>query len=146
MEFDYDPMGNRVAKKVTRATQSGDPPSETVEHINTYYQLDAQGNVLATYVDYDNTADQGAAYFVLSENHIYGSKRLGVDSREGGSGIDMTATFSAPTEFTRILGNKHYELSNHLGNVLAVVTWVVCRTDVMIIFKYLINFLLFEIG
>ncbi len=45
----------------------------------------------------------------LAEQPIYGSSRLGQYA---------TGTLAG----TRTLGNRHYELSNHLGNVLAVIT------------------------
>jgi RHS repeat-associated protein len=56
----------------------------------------------------------------LTEQHIYGSPRLGVDRRN----VDMIAA-STPSDnatFAVKRGEKHYELSNHLGNVLATVS------------------------
>ena len=63
-----------------------------------HYIRDASGMVMATYTDE-----------LLESQPIYGSSRLGMykGGREDGK---------------RDLGYKHYELSNHLGNVLAVVT------------------------
>ncbi|MCG8310270.1 MAG: hypothetical protein MI975_22945, partial [Cytophagales bacterium] len=58
----------------------------------------ASGNVLAMY---ENDT--------LKSQPIYGSSRLGMYTGGNGAGA-------------RNLGNKHYELTNHLGNVLAVVT------------------------
>lgn len=66
--------------------------------------------------------------FVLDELHIYGSSRLGVlkmdftlvefDEEE-----NITFEAVASTEYMhRDLGQKRYELSNHLGNVLVTVT------------------------
>jgi len=83
----------------------------------TRYIRDASGNVMAVY-----QAD------TLSERPIYGSSRLGNLSYASKPGY-------------RTVGHKQYELSNHLGNVLAVVsdrirmktdsTWtqVLSRTD-----------------
>lgn len=72
----------------------------------TRYIRDASGNVMAVY-----QAD------TLSERPIYGSSRLG-----------NVANASAPGY--RTLGHKQYELSNHLGNVLAVVSdRIHMRTD-----------------
>jgi hypothetical protein len=101
ISYQYDAAGNRIGK--------------TVGSDNTWYVRDAQGNILATY------SGSGMA---LQEQHLYGSSRLGmVDSPvvltntpqyldHLGSGI----LFS----FTR--GKKLFELTNHLGNVLATVS------------------------
>ena len=64
----------------------------------THYVRDGSGNVLAIY---ENE--------LLDELVIYGSSRLG--------------SYNGKTlEGKRTLGNKKYELSNHLGNVLAVIS------------------------
>lgn len=62
------------------------------------YVRDASGNVMAVYEKEE-----------LKEQPIYGSSRLGI--HKGGR-----------MQAHRTLGSKSYELSNHLGNVLAVVT------------------------
>jgi RHS repeat-associated protein len=64
----------------------------------THYVIDASGNVMAMY-----------ANDTLQSQPIYGSSRLGMSKGGNRTG-------------ERNLGNKHYELTNHLGNVLAVVT------------------------
>lgn len=51
----------------------------------------------------------------LSEHHIYGSSRLGIQEYLG----DATLT---ENEYHNTVGDKRYELSNHLGNVLAVIS------------------------
>jgi RHS repeat-associated protein len=66
--------------------------------VTTRYIRDAGGNVMAIYQD-----------DALTEQPLYGSSRLG--SYRGGR-----------LSGQRQLGHKQYELSNHLGNVLAVVT------------------------
>ena len=64
----------------------------------THYVRDGSGNVLAIYENKE-----------INELVIYGSSRLG--------------SYNAKTdEGKRTLGNKKYELSNHLGNVLAVIS------------------------
>ncbi|TNE80657.1 MAG: hypothetical protein EP332_06485, partial [Bacteroidetes bacterium] len=62
-----------------------------------------------------------------AEHHIYGSSRLGVHntnkliaSRDNQNPIVYTRTSSEYTTFTR--GKRHYELSNHLGNVQVVIS------------------------
>jgi RHS repeat-associated protein len=64
----------------------------------TRYLRDASGNVMAIYMD-----------TVAIEQPIYGSSRLG--QYKGGR-----------KEGQRVLGKKNYELTNHLGNVLSVIT------------------------
>ena len=67
IHFDYDAMGNRIAKHVI---ESGDS-------VSTYYVLDAQGNTMAIY-SYDL---DGAAYeLTYSERPMYGSSRLGLEN------------------------------------------------------------------
>ena len=80
---------------------------------STYYVLDAQGNQLSMY---EHEVDQQAVNYTLAERNIYGSARLGRNSHK----IDLyTADIENPVN--SILGEKYYELSNHLGNVLAVI-------------------------
>ncbi len=51
----------------------------------------------------------------LSEHHIYGSSRLGIQQ--------YTEETAIPgTEIVNLVGDKRYELSNHLGNVLSVIS------------------------
>ena len=64
----------------------------------THYLRDGTGNTLAIYKN-----------GILEELNIYGSSRIG--------------TYNGKTdEGKRTLGNKRYELSNHLGNALVVIT------------------------
>ncbi|WP_123774109.1 thrombospondin type 3 repeat-containing protein [[Flexibacter] sp. ATCC 35103] len=66
ISFEYDGLGNRVAKTVTSGTNA----------TTTYYQRDAQGNVLSTY----EMVKQGTVLkYYLVEQDIYGSSRLGVE-------------------------------------------------------------------
>jgi RHS repeat-associated protein len=101
--FAYDAAGNRI-KKTT----------EIKGYVTTtYYTRDAQGNVLAVY-----TNDQdGNNEFYLSEVPLYGSSRLG--EWRPRRLLDIVA---AENTVTTLSGEKTYELSNHLGNVLAVVS------------------------
>lgn len=88
--------------------------------------------------DYDDLYD-------LKEQHIYGSSRLGLVNDNAAA---IARTFSAtidpntgmfsgrnyaavtppsgcstcPTAYSRILGERQYELSNHLGNVIATIS------------------------
>ncbi|MCZ2129320.1 MAG: hypothetical protein LC109_03535, partial [Bacteroidia bacterium] len=82
-----------------------------------------------------------AQKFILNEHHLYGSSRLGVKTHGKVlmqkvftiSGFDSSGryvvdnvtdsfAYMKSTEyFCRVLGQKQYELTNHLGNVLATV-------------------------
>ena len=105
LSFDYDPMGNRIAKHQYNEND--------VWEKSTYYTRDASGNVMAVY------EKNGNAYSLI-ERDIYGSSRLGMDITP----VDMVATYGnpLPLQIKHTLGLKQYEMSNHLGNVQAVVT------------------------
>ena len=115
LEFGYDAGGNRLWKKVT--------PKGAGAVVKTFYYLrDAQGVEMARYVSYTNTASQ---LMLVSEEHaIYGSSRLGIDNRKDTlymAGV-YNPSWGGASTVRRELGNKSYELSNHLGNVLVTVT------------------------
>ena len=108
LAYEYSPDGHRVYKKVTQ-------PNGNIKE--TYYIRDAQGNTMSTYT-YDTDT------FRWSESHIYGSSRIGIYNAEQVlviSNIANSSTLQA-NEYENIRGKRHYELSNHLGNVLAVVS------------------------
>lgn len=111
IEFAYDPMGNRIMKKVT-------PKVTTDETVYTYYTRDAQGNVMATYTRKVKSGAEAYDNIFISEQHIYGSSRLGYVT----SNKNMEDAYSTSAFYKRTLGDKQYELSNHLGNVLVVIT------------------------
>ncbi len=105
LRFDYDPSGNRIAKHVYASNNS----LET----STYYVRDAQGNILSTY-------ELSPGSYMVKEREIYGSSRLGItkDSIEL-VGVDPVCSM---VNFNRPIGLKRYELTNHLGNVLATIS------------------------
>jgi RHS repeat-associated protein len=104
IRYIYDAAGNRIFKYT---------PNDT-----TAYVRDASGNVLSVY-----TRPAGQSPIVQSETHLYGSSRLGIASRHlaadttivlsGGFGLGQKSIFTR--------GEKFFELSNHLGNVLATI-------------------------
>jgi RHS repeat-associated protein len=88
--------------------------SKPASTIITNYLRDASGNVMAIYQSPLSGGEgtglpAGQAGVRLIEQPIYGSSRLGMYT--GGR-----------KEGQRRLGQKNYELSNHLGNVLTVIT------------------------
>src|SRR5690606_34248835 len=104
--FDYNAMGQRIAKHVY------DNQTGLLEK-STYYILDAQGNQMSMY---EHNVGDTSATFTLEERNIYGSSRLGVLN----DSVDMFNPEPLPSY--GVLGNRSYELTNHLGNVLAVVS------------------------
>ncbi|MBV6655166.1 MAG: RHS repeat-associated core domain-containing protein, partial [Mameliella sp.] len=105
--FGYGPNQNRVLKQVH------DRNSSTT--INTWYLRDAQGNVLAVYHQDSDTV-------TWSEQYLYGSSRLGSVEPDvtwhNGNDLNDTPYFSDQEKLC--IGWKRYEISNHLGNVMAV--------------------------
>ena len=69
------------------------------------------GTLLATYTEKSGDLR-------LSEQHLYGAKRLGMRS----SNLLVASTNSQNGDQNDNVGEKRYELTNHLGNVLAVVS------------------------
>ncbi|WP_298892418.1 RHS repeat-associated core domain-containing protein [uncultured Psychroserpens sp.] len=108
ISFTYDGLGNRQSKTV-----------ESEKKI-TYYIRDAQGNVMSVY----NKTSSRSAPFVLKEQHLFGSSRLGIQEPNKtlvglSGGLDNIG--EKHLEYDRLIGDKRYELSNHLGNVLSVI-------------------------
>lgn len=144
LEFWYDPMGNRLCKIVKPRDENADPTTQE-EWVIYWYMRDAQGNVMAVYAENYN-ADEELAELKVKEWNIYGSSRHGIlnatpeedmlaqldygtISYLSGGWIDPSDTSlywqrSVPTweSFDHIAGFRNYELTNHLGNVMAVVT------------------------
>ena len=108
LEFKYDASGNRIAKIVKPRG------STSAAWAITYYLRDAQGNTMATYADKPNSND-----LFLQEQNLYGSSRLGMKNNN----LNLTnPPIATPTIFSQTIGTKNYELSNHLGSVLATVS------------------------
>ena len=114
MNVNNDATGNRISKTVTnKNTTDG-----TDKFVTTYYMRDPQGNVLAVYEH--KHGDSGNGTFTLTEQHLYGAGRLGMKKRDLALNV---ANASEPTPVT------HYELTNHLGNVMAVISDEASTTD-----------------
>lgn len=118
--FAYDAAGNRIMKQV------GDPDVDPATGYREHYVLDAQGNIMAIYRSQpepvaNTSPQQYAASLKVTERPVYGSKRLGSYTRAmqlvGEQNITVypyVQPMQAPL--------KHYELTDHLGNVATVVT------------------------
>ena len=102
--YTYDASGNRITKTYNGKT--------------TWYVRDASGNVMSIY-ETDPAINSG--HLTQTEAHLYGSSRLGVFkvNRDVSSITKADYTVSINT-FAR--GNKFFELSNHLGNVLVTIS------------------------
>jgi RHS repeat-associated protein len=113
ISYSYDASGNRISKVII-------PPSGGQGV--TWYVRDAQGNVMSVYESGNSTVNEGR--LTQAELHLYGSSRLGLLRRSFDVASDYNpADTTMPllgmgysTNFGR--GNKLFELSNHLGNVL----------------------------
>ncbi|MFT3935472.1 MAG: RHS repeat-associated core domain-containing protein [Chitinophagaceae bacterium] len=113
--YDYDAAGNRIQKQVM---------SNGTKTITSYIR-DAQGNTIAVYNwsvnSYANPgaadAGNGLTNQTWAEQQLYGSSRLGMWKPN----ITVPATPNTLTDAVQI-GSKFFELSNHLGNVLAVIS------------------------
>ena len=106
--FDYDPSGNRVAKRVL-------DNNNHLLYVD-YYSRDAQGNIMAIYKR-RNLGDSLAG-FMLKERNIYGSSMIATN-------YDTTEMIGARVDTAHAyhhLGNKNFYLENHLGNVLATIS------------------------
>ncbi len=106
LEFDYDAFGRRIAKHVW--TQGN------VLVKSTYYLLDVSGNLLSVM---EHTVTDENSEFTLKERNIYGSSALGLNKHE----VDLLSTTSS-TFVDVVLGEKFFNLSNHLGNVLTTIS------------------------
>jgi YD repeat-containing protein len=110
INYTYDAAGNRISKAVTI--------SGTTKY--TFYVRDATGNVMGVYNTTSTTSGgiTTTGSLMLSELHLYGSSRLGVNNVNINTNVSPVT--GSITTFTR--GNKFFELSNHLSNVLATIS------------------------
>lgn len=142
LEFGYDAFGRRLFKLVKpKETNGSIKPMKFWKKY--WYIRDVVGNSIAIYIqDFEEISGDFTENLKLEEFSIYGSERIGVLKSEKilmkvnytitgynqntgliiGNGPSTSQTFASPPNVTEFIsGNKSYELSNHLGNVLAVV-------------------------
>ncbi len=104
ISYTYDAAGQRISKKDGAGK-------------STFYVRDATGNVLGVY---QNDASKSTPY-TWEEQHLYGSGRLGMRTPM----IAPSATYAydvAQDATVTQTGKKLFELTNHLGNVLATIS------------------------
>ncbi|UUC46490.1 thrombospondin type 3 repeat-containing protein [Flavobacterium cerinum] len=107
ISFEYDGLGNRIAKTVTKGANS----------TTTFYQRDAQGNVLSTY---EMVKSGTQTNYYLVEQEIYGSSRLGIEkgrkeiTEEAGRTVVAQAGRMVATSETLMTA---MQLANNLPNV-----------------------------
>ncbi len=116
LEFRYDAAGNRIMKiEKPKRDVGGTPTLEDESNWQfTRYIRDAQGNILNTEVIKEQIIDNNPQTVTINEYNIYGSSRLGMYKY-----IDRG--WNSYGEYYTEKGYKNYELTNHLGNVMAVV-------------------------
>ncbi len=120
IHYYYDPSGNKAGETVRHGSGG------TAYYNHRWYVRDAQGNVLATY-EVNNAASASAGTLKLKEHYLYGSSRLGIINRDQDVDADkLTAVDETNLGDTYLLnftrGSKLFELTNHLGNVLTVLS------------------------
>ncbi|HEX7414051.1 MAG TPA: hypothetical protein VF411_08390 [Bacteroidia bacterium] len=122
LTFNYDAAGNRISKVVMPRTATGvKAPSY---YTTIFYVRDAQGNVMSVYTEHDSTAIS-TLYFKQTEKHIYGSSRIGIDETQ----TQLIGASRDTVNLFHNLGNKLYEMNNHLGNVLTTVSDIKLPVD-----------------
>jgi RHS repeat-associated protein len=113
IKYSYDASGNRISKVVIPSTGSA---SET------WYVRDASGNVMSIY---EKKATLNNNNLTQTDVHLYGSSRLGIMNVN--RQVQNPPTVALPSADVKVVsnfirGNKVFELSNHLGNVLVTIT------------------------
>ena len=130
LEFAYNSAGQRIMKHLI--------PNNGSNETYTWYSLDATGNTMAVYETEDEIDGSNLnRSLYASEFIVYGSDRIGmkkkrIDLAEVNYTIDpgpvlvfqnyASLISSTGDLHTSLLGFARYELKNHLGNVMAVVS------------------------
>ena len=118
LEFKYNPFGLRILKiEKTKSSPGFYAPAEEWNY--TYYTYDANGQTMAVYdLEISETNNQAR----MEEHHLYGASRLGM-LKEGELIFDNGPMAPVTSDiYQNELGDRRYELTNHLGNVQAVIT------------------------
>lgn len=118
--YDYDGTGNRI----TRTVQDLKANVTTT----TYYTRDATGNVLAIYSYKFTGTSTAPTEGDWLEQHLYGSDRIGILNPNfqilpsAPLSSDTYSSNAAKGPLMGTLGLRTYNLTNHLGNVLATIS------------------------
>jgi RHS repeat-associated protein len=120
IDYVYDVSGNRIRKAINKGGNTAE----------TWYVRDAMGNTLSIY---EKKEEHNNGYLAQTELYLYGGGRLGIwradrdveHSPQWSSYQKQimkmgVASLYLKEEYER--GNQHYELKNHLSNVLVTVT------------------------
>lgn len=139
-EFHYDVKGNRVRKIIKPRDEATGSLLNEDKWLETIYVRDAMGMLLATYTK--SYSPDGSAYLehlVQDELYLFGTEKLGSYRRneevaKKGFTTTLTSglfgakaytstnyTFDQQDRLNQFKGYRHYELKNHLNNVLAVI-------------------------
>jgi RHS repeat-associated protein len=104
IRYVYDARGNRIMKQTTTDT--------------TVYVRDASGDVMSVY----NKPAGGS--LAQTEIHLYGSSRLGMATKHiaPDTTVVLSGGFVSGIKSIFARGEKLFELSNHLGNVLVTIS------------------------
>jgi RHS repeat-associated protein len=117
ISFDYDAHGNRVKKTVDLGS------TNCADNSVTYYVYSEKGTVVATYKR--KGCFETAMPIILSDHTIQSNQRMGLRTYPQTGTIvplDNVAHYNTQGYSSREIFRKHYELSDHLGNVRAVIS------------------------
>lgn len=148
LEFQYDPLGNRIMKIVRTKTAGVVNNANLWEYY--HYINDASGSPITIYKETFTNSTCLTSHLAIADHLIYGSSRVANQSRPGVEfQYNFTASYDANGYFTgvgtnpggvcsnffqgttgtysvtqnqQVLGYKAFELSNHLGSVLSTVS------------------------
>jgi RHS repeat-associated protein len=110
INYKYDAIGNRIVKIVEKGNTKQ----------FTFYVRDPKGNVLSVYSKNEQPIPSANDKLKWVEQHLYGTRKLGLWHPN----IEVTSSWLAPSTGNGQIniGEREYELSNHLGNVLATIS------------------------
>ena len=111
IKYSYDALGKRISQVITTNDNN---------KYYTWFVRDGHGNIMSTYTAEGD--DEDDLHLKHSENLIYGSSRLGtvLVGDEVNDGPGSMQYYRGIKGYGR--GYKQYELTNHLGNVLATIS------------------------
>jgi RHS repeat-associated protein len=147
VEYLYTANQQRLCKIVKPHKTGGAGIDDQDKWTYYWYAYDASGQVMAVYKQTFSDVSTGVykVHVDVQEHDVYGSGRVGIRLGDDEEKYDLqftgtketsgpdagkfnSITYGLPfspapkTHYTRELGNKQYEISNHLGNVLVTVS------------------------